>query len=202
MQLVDDALVAGLQGRVAHVAEVPVEGPVQVGEAGGELGADVVERGSAVHVCGNEAVGVGCAVFGGVAVEDVAAKGGRGHAVEELGRAGAGLGVLAGHAGNADDGLRGGMDKDEAHLQQQLHLGIDGVGGAVVEQLCAVAALQQELTAEGDVAQLVLEGDNLSRGNDGGQSLQLGQGGLERGAVRIDDVLFDRFARPGCVRKG
>jgi hypothetical protein len=51
----DGFFVLGFELRVADVAQPPVEGPVQVGDAVGDGGADVVERGGGVVVGPGEA---------------------------------------------------------------------------------------------------------------------------------------------------
>ena len=105
----------------------------------------------------------------GVAVEHaarvgLAGRGGEGRAVDEIavvggecdlgavdgagfGCAGAGLGVLASEAADADDGAFAGVDEHEGHLQEDLEFVGDELGAAVFDLLGAVAALEKEAAA-------------------------------------------------------
>src|SRR5690554_1620246 len=86
-----------------------------------------------------------------VSVDDVPLEARDFLAVYYLCRAAPRLGVLSGHPPDPDDPLLGAPDEHEAHLQQQLDLGLDAVLLAVGEELGAVAALQEEGIALGDV---------------------------------------------------
>lgn len=244
-----DGRVALLDGRVADVAEAPVEGLVEVGDARGDAGADEVERGGGVVVgsfgCvsgqrrvffsftvalfslsfsllhesearrkekrkkgmenrggGGEGIsldqplGVQLPLVDVVPVEYVAPEAGHLPAVDDLGRAAPGLGVLAGHAADADDALVGAPDEDEAHLQQQLDLGLDGALAAVVEELGAVAALQEEGVPRGHVGEVGPEALHLVRVHQGRQPGELGHGGGEAGGVGVRGALLDGLCAP------
>ena len=117
---------------------------MQVGEAGGDGGAQVVEGGRRVEVGVDEAGRIGRAGYwvGFVAVQDVATKRGHGDAVYGLHGTGSRFGELARHASDADNLLLCAIDQDQAHLQQQLDFGFDHALLAVVKELCAVPALE------------------------------------------------------------
>ena len=185
--------VLGLELRVLDVAQSPVKGPVQVGDARGQGGPDVVEGGGRVVVGLDQSLGVELAVVQVVAVEDVAAE--RRHLlpVDRLHGAGAGLGVLAGHAANTDDSLVGAPDEDQTHLQQQLDLGLDDALAAVVEELGAVASLQQEGLALGDIPQVLLELVDLVGVDNGRELLQLGRGLAQCLEIWVLGALLDRL---------
>ena len=83
----------------------------------------------------------GCRV-GFVAVQDVATERGHGDAVYGFHGTGSRFGELAGHASDANDLLLCTVNQDQAHLQEQLDFGFDHALLAIVEELCAVAALE------------------------------------------------------------
>jgi hypothetical protein len=87
------------------------------------------------------------------AVDDVAAIGRQGHGPLHLGRRRARLGELAGHAADLHHRLAAGEGQHHRHLQDQAEGVADIVGGEFLEALGAVAALQQERLAFGNVGQ-------------------------------------------------
>ena len=72
-------------------------------------------------------------------------------AVDGLGGGRAGLGELAGDAPDLHDGHAGRVGEHDRHLQDDLELVADGVGREGVERLGAVAGLEQERLAVGDL---------------------------------------------------
>ena len=117
--------------------------------------------------------------------------------VNHLGGTGPRLRILASHAADADDALVGPPDEDEAHLQQQLDLGLDGALLAVVEELGAVAALEEEGFAGGDVPQVGLEALDLVGMDDGGHARELADGAGELAGVGVGGRLLDGLGAPG-----
>lgn len=159
----DHALELGLVLRVAHEAELPVRGVAEVGELGREQGADVVEGGGGVEVALHEAVRVRVPTVAVEAVDVVAAKGWNLLAVDHLGVLGARLGVLAGHAADADGGDPRAPGEHEGHLQQDAQLALDGQRRAVGKALGAVAALEEESLALGNFRELLAQPLDLVR---------------------------------------
>lgn len=132
-----------------------------------------------------------------IAIENVPPEAGQLLAIDNLRRAGPRLGILPGHAADAHDALVGAPDEHEAHLQQQLDLGLDGALLAVVKELGAVAALQQEGVSLGHLAQVRLEGVDLVGVHQGGHPRELGGGLCELGGVRVGGGLLDGLGAPG-----
>ena len=197
-----DAAVLFSHRGIPDVAEAPVQRGVQVCEAGGDGSAEVVEGGGGVEV-GVDKAGwsgsTGCRV-GFVAVEDVATKRGHDDAVDRLHGAGSRFGELAGHASDADDLLFGPVDEDEAHLQEQLDFSFDHALLAVVEELCTVAALEQEGVSQSDISQAVLQLDDFVRCDKWRESLQLLDRLGKPFLVFVSHLLLDWFACPARGR--
>lgn len=100
---VDDGLVFCLLSGVLDVGQGPLDGVVEIGKAGAELGADVVEGCGRVEVGGDEARWVGLALGWVETVDVVAAEGGDCYAVDDFGWRGAGFGELTSDTGNTND---------------------------------------------------------------------------------------------------
>lgn len=144
--------------------------------------------------------GVNFALVLVVSVEDITTEAGHLLAIDNLSRAGARLGILAGHAADAHHALVGAPDEDDAHLEEQLDLGLDGVLLAVVEQLGAVAALQEEGVALGDVAEVRLEREDLGRVHQRRHAAEFGDRLFQLGLVRVGGGLLDGLGAPGAGR--
>ena len=99
------------------------------------------------------------------AVDDVAAIGGQRDAVLRLGVRRARLGELAGQPAELDDRAGGAEGQHHRHLQQHLEAVADVVRVELGEAFGAVAALQQEGLAGGDVGQPVLQAARLAGEN-------------------------------------
>lgn len=107
-----------------------------------------------------------------VSVEDVAPEGRELLPVDHLGRARSRFRVLPCHAANSHDSLVGSPDESQAHLEEQLDLGLNRILLAVVEQLCAVSALQEECLALCYVAQELLQLEDLLGQDERRQAFQ------------------------------
>lgn len=83
----DDGLIFGAGVGGLYMREGPFEGVVEVGEPGGELGAEVVEGRGGVEVRADEAGGVRSAFVREVAVDIVPAEGGDFFAIDDFGHA-------------------------------------------------------------------------------------------------------------------
>ena len=82
------------------------------------------------------------------------------------------LGVLPGDAGHLDHRHAGAVGQHHRHLQQGADVAPDVRFGVVDERLRAVAALQQERLAAGDLGQQALEPLDLRRHRDRRHALQ------------------------------
>ena len=79
-----------------------------------------------------------------------------------LGGRGAGLGELAGDAADLHDRHADGVGEHDGHLQDDAQLLSDVVGGELLEALGAVAGLEQEGVAGGDLGEFGLQGAGLA----------------------------------------
>ena len=200
LNAVNGYLVLGFEGRVANVAETPVERAVEVGDAGADGAADVVERGGRVVVGTHKTVGVQLALVGVEAVEDIATE--RGHllAVNSLDGGRTRLRVLTSHAADTHDGLVGAPEEDEGHLQKQLDLGLDHILLAIAEELGAIATLQEEGLALSDIAKVFAETDDLVGEDEGREVLELVNRFFKGGLVWVVGALLDGLGSPRVGR--
>ena len=135
--------------------------------------------------------------FGGEfgAVDDVAAIDRQLDAAALLGRRGARLGELAGDAADLHHRRSRGIGQHHRHLQEQAEEIADVVGAVLGEALGAIAALQQESLAGGDLRQRLFQVARLAgkdqRRKSGKLRLDVGQ----RLGVRIIRHLHNRLAR-------
>ena len=156
-------LVARAGRGAGHELHVPLVDTMQVGRAGRG------ERPDEVH--GGRGVGVGTdqsrrvVLAGGLirleGVDHVAAVGQQSGAVAVRRPR---LGVLAGDTAHLDHRHRGAVGEDDGHLQQRAEDALDVGLGIGLEGLGAVAALEQERPAVGDLGQPV--GEVLDLGGD------------------------------------
>ena len=137
---------------------------MQVGVAALGEGADQVERRRRLVVGADHPLRVGDARFRREvhAVDHVAAVGRQGDAVDRLGVGGARLGELAGQPADLDHRHRRAEGQHHRHLQQHAEHVADVVGMKLGEALGAVAALQQERLALGDLRQQPLQPARLA----------------------------------------
>ena len=134
---------------------VPGVHPREVGEPALGEGADEVQRRGRLVVRLDEPVGVrhpsGDVEAG--AVDDVAAERGEIDITDALCRAGPGLGELAGDPTDLHDRDPHRVRQHDGHLEDDAQLLPDVVGRELLERLGAVAGLEQERTAGGDLGQ-------------------------------------------------
>ena len=124
-------------------------------------------------------------------VDVVPAVGRQLYSVDCLGILGAWLGVLAGHTTYTNDGDARAPREDEAHLQKNLQLCLDGGLGAVGKPFSTVAALEEELLALGRLGQVCAEGIDLAVVDQRWQRAHFIQGSLQRGRIRVVGLLAD-----------
>ena len=141
-----DALVGFLELRMLDEAEVPILGMVQIGETAIDQRPNKIQCQRRPLVAPQQQLGIRRARLGGEfrAIDEIAAVARKREPVAGLHVRRAGLGVLPGHAPDADDRFLQPVQQHETHLQENLQLFRDGVGFAVGERLGAIAALQQE----------------------------------------------------------
>ena len=122
---------------------------MQIGETAVTQRAHEIQRERGAFVAAQQQRRIRLARFGGElgAIHEIAAERRQRDAVARLGVRRSGLGVLAGHAADANDRLLQSVQQHEAHLQQDLELLGDLVRLALLERLGAVAAHEQELAA-------------------------------------------------------
>ncbi|KAG1388192.1 hypothetical protein G6F60_013812 [Rhizopus arrhizus] len=135
-------------------------------------------------------------------IDHVTTVAGQGHAIAGFGIGRTRLGVLAGKAPNADHRLAQAVHQHQAHLQQHLQPVGNGARFAVAEILRAVTALQQEALALLRLGQLLLQRQDLPRGDQRRQPLQLMQGRIQRHRVRVGRHLQRGLATPALRRPG
>ncbi len=199
---VGQLLVAVAERAVRHEVEVPAMHLVQVGVAALGEGAQQVQRRGRLVVALHQALRIGHARLGVElhAVDDVAAIGRQLDAADGLGRGGARLGELAGHAADLHHRQGGAEGQHHRHLQQHAEGVADVVGGEFREALGAVAALQQEGLALRHVAQRFLEPPRLAGKHQRRIALQALFHRLELGRIRIVRNLRHRLGPPAVRR--
>ena len=182
--------------------EAPPRDPVDLAEIGigrGRISLEQVDRdlGLAVRLQHAQRIGRPALRVEVRPVDDVAAIGGEGDPADRLHVGRAWLGELAGHARDLHHLAVAGFADHRRHLQQQVEAAADLVGAELGEGLGAVAALQQEALAPGDLGQLGGEqavlGDRAKRR----AGLEAGFGHLQRVRVRIGRHLQRRPVAPG-----
>ncbi len=129
-------------------------------------------------------------------VDDVAAIGRQGDAVDRLQVGGAGLGELAGDAADLHDRRRGGEGHHHRHLQEHAEEVADVVGRMLAETLGAISTLEQERIARGRLAQSLLELARFTCKNQRRKAGKLALGFSERRAIGIGGRLGDRLCPP------
>ena len=177
---------------------------VEVGEAALGERPEQVQGGRRLVVRLDEALRIGDAGFLGRRgiVGDVAAEGGQHPVADGLGGRGPGFGELAGDAAQLDDRNAGAVGEDDRHLEDDLELVPDGVGGEGVEGLGAVARLQQERAPLSDVAQRGRQPAGLACKHQRGQGGQALQDVVEAALVRPLRLLARGAGAPTARRPG
>jgi hypothetical protein len=171
---------------------------LEVGVAAGGEGAQKVERRRGLSIGVQLPARIGLARRGREVdvVDDVAAIGRQGDAVDRLGIGRAGLRELASDPSNLHDGRRGGEGHDHRHLQENSEEIADVVGGMFAEALGAISALQQERIACGRLAERLLELARFACKNQRRVARELALGLGQRRAIGIGRRLRDGFGAP------
>jgi len=196
----DDCAVFRVEFLVADMTKVPVQRVVQVCDAGRNLCTQVVVSGRRVEVGLHQAIWVQISLVRRETVQDIAPEAGNLLAIDSLHGRASGLCILARHPRNAHDRLVPAPNKDERHLKQQLDLGVDGILVAVIEQLGAVAALEEEGFALCYVGERAAKAPDLSRSDYGRQAVELCACFLDGLLVFVFDGLLDGAVPPGRGR--
>ena len=185
------AMVLVRERRVLDPVEVEILGMVQVGEAALHQRADEVERHGSALVAAQQELRVGPAGFGGElgAVDVIAAIGGQADAVAGFQIGGAGLGVLAGEASDADHGPARADHQHQRHLQQDFERVGDADRRAIDEALGAIAGLQDELAPFGGFGKLVAQAQDFPTGDQRRKRTQIGQDPFHFGRVCVFGLL-------------
>ena len=102
---------------------------------------------------------------------------------------GAGLGVLAGEASDADHGPPRADHQHQRHLQQDFERVGDADRRAIDEALGAIAGLQDELAPLGGFGQLVAQAQDFPTGDQRRQRTQIGQDPFHFGRVCVFGLL-------------
>ena len=155
VDLAGDAVVAlALRARRDELL-VPRVDAAEGGEAALGERPQQVQRRRRLVVRLDEAIRIGDPRLGERArvVDDVAAEGGQVDVADALGGARAGLGELPGDAPDLDDRDPHRVRHHDGHLQDDAQLLADVVGGELLEALGAVAGLEQEGVAGGDLGE-------------------------------------------------
>ena len=198
---VGELLVALGLGAVLDEAEHPAMDVLEIGVAAGGEGAQKVERRRGLAIGFQLPARIGLARGGREldVVDDVAAIGRQGDAVDRLEVGRAGLRELAGDASDLHDRRSGGEGHHHRHLQEHPEEIADVVGRMFAEALGAISALQQEQIACGRLAQRLLELARFACKNQRRIAGKLALGLGERRTIGIDRRLRDRL-RPPAIR--
>ena len=157
-----------------------------------------VERRRRLVVGGQQAAGVGRAgrLGGCVVVDHVTAEARQGDSVDDLGARRARFGELPGDAAQFHHGHAGAVGQHDGHLENDLELVADAVGGEVVKGLGAVAGLQEEGFARRHLGQGPLQAAGLSGEDERGKGGQRLEGLVEDVLVRPLRLLLGRKIPP------
>lgn len=107
--------------------------------------------------------------------------------VHHLGQTTPRLRKLPRHPRDPDHGDPRAPDQHQAHLQQHLDLRVQRVLRAVVEQLRAVAALEEEFLAERHLLEFPPQLHDLVGGDEGGEGLEFFERVFDGVLVGVDD---------------
>jgi hypothetical protein len=162
--LVGQRAIGGALRRASDKAEGPAMDVVQIGVAAAGEGAQQIQRRRRLAIGLQQALrvrrtGLDVELH---AIDDVAAIGRQGHFALRLHCRRARLGELAGHAAHLHHRTAAREGHHHRHLQHQAEGVADVVGVKFLEALGAVAALQQEGAAFGDIAQQRLQPPRLT----------------------------------------
>ncbi len=193
--------------RVLHEAERPLPDIGEVRVAAVHERAEKVERRGGMPVGLDQPQRIGAArLFGeGDVVDDVAPIARQFLAVLLLRRRGARLGELAGDAADLHHRQRRRVGEHDRHLQEDAQevanvVGADIIGARLGEALRAVAALQQETLAHGDLAERLLEIAGFTCKYERREVRDLLLDSRERGQVWIIGNLQNVLPAPAIAR--
>ncbi len=134
------------------------------------------------------------------AVDDVATVGGQRHAVLGLVVGRARLGELAGDAADLHHRLGAGEGQNDRHLQEYAEEVADVVRAMFGKAFGAVAALEEERIARGNLGELLLQLARLTCKNERRKGRETAFDILEHGSVRIGRNLLDGLVSPRIRR--
>ena len=201
---VHDALIGVLQRRLVHEPQIPVLRMVQIREPALDQRAHEVQGQRGALVAAQQQLGVRRTRLGGEfrTIDQVSAIARQRDPAARLGVRRAGLGVLTGHAPDADDGFLQSVQQHETHLQQDLELLGDGVRFAIGKRFRTVTALQQKRLpalggGEAPAQRLDLPGDHDRR-----QPRDVRHNPLECARIRIHRLLLGRPRLPAGAVPG
>ena len=174
---------------------------LEVGVAAGGEGAQKIQRRRRLAIGFQLPARIGLARCGREldVVDDVAAIGRQGDAIDRLVVGRAGLRELAGDTSDLHDRRRGGEGHHHRHLQEHPEEIADVVGRMFAEALGAIAALQKERIACGRLAERLLEFARFACKNQRRIAGKLALGLGQRRTIGIDRRLRDRL-RPPAIR--
>ena len=204
LDLGGDLLVAAPFRRARDELLVPHVDAAEVGEAALRERADEVERRRRLVVALNHPRGIGHPRLfrRQLRIDHVPEEGLEPDAAHLLGRRRARLHELAGDPAHLDDRQLRPEGQHGRHLQQDLQLLADRDRGEVLERLGAVARLEQERAALGDVRERVAERAGLAGEDERRHSGELAEGMLRRRRVGPGGLMARLEGAPGGRRPG
>ena len=163
-----DLAVSGGLRRILHEAEHPAVRILQIGVAAGGESADQVEGGRRLTVGAELPVRIGSTGLGRErdVVDDVAPVAGQFHAVDRFRGGRAGLGELTRDTADLHDRRTARERENNRHLQEDPKEIPDVVGGMLRKALGAIAALEQESLAGGNLREGALQLSGLACKNE------------------------------------
>ena len=136
-------------------------------------------------VRGDQTLRVGLASRGGRrdVVHHVTAERGKLDTIGDFGVGRARFGELAGDTPDLHDRHAGRVLQHDGHLQDDLQLVADGIGGGVVERLGAIARLEQKSSPCRDLGEPLLQGPRFTGEHERGQRRERLHDAVERGRI-------------------
>lgn len=202
VHLVAHGAVLAARGERLDKVEVPSVQAGHVGVTAHAEGAQDVERLRGLVVGVEHALRVVRARLLGefLAVDDVAAVRGQGHAVDDLVGLGARLGKLPGHAAHLDDRHGSAKGHHQGHLQHHAEGITHMIDAKLVESLGAVAAHEQKTLPERGLGQVLLQRAHLACKHERRALLQLAHHGVDGTFIGIIRGLLDGEILPAAWR--
>ena len=186
------------------IVEIPVARAAEIGIAAGRKGAHEIGGRRRLEIGAQHPRGIGMARGGGefLAIDDVAAIGGKRLAAPRLVVVGARLGELARDAADLHHRHVGAEGQDRRHAQENAERVADIVGAELGEALGAVPALQQERLALGHRGQIGGEVARLAGEDQRRIGPKLAFHGRKRRLVLVFRDLTDRLLTPALRAPG